>query len=176
MIRYGRHVLKEIWLGIQDNLRAIWQILRHPLLSLRTLANALLHPIITVQNILNFAWRSPWRFLTNVGLSLLEGRLLGMGWQHFNQGAQSEAISALEAASNTTQILPEVVLPETTLWQGFTNLFSASKLPTTGYCSATHCSLPTTTAMSAPSVPATAVSASAAVLENDKKAVKSKPH
>lgn len=80
-MRYVKHILNEIKLGFQDNLLSIWNVFRHPLNTGFSLLNSILHPFTACKNIYQFATASPIRFFTNLGLSVLEGKLISSAFE-----------------------------------------------------------------------------------------------
>lgn len=76
MLGYASYVAKEVKEGCKDNLNGLWQLIRHPVTSLSDLGQVIRHPVSTAQNLSKFAWSHPWRLATNVGFSILQGRII----------------------------------------------------------------------------------------------------
>ncbi len=140
MLRHGRYVLSEIGLGILDNLKALKQMILHPIATLIAFAKAIFHPIQTLKGIWQFFVKSPVRFLTNLGLSFLEGRLLMFGWEKMGSVVQISDVANPILSTNATVTAGESVLQEG-IFQGFFKAFSGAPKPPP-CCTAAQCTMP----------------------------------
>ena len=140
-----KHVTQEVFDGFSDNLHGLKHTIFHPIETLKELWQAVRHPLDTLTNLAAFAWRHPIRFGSNIGVSVLEGKIIGAGLNQFT--------SQLESATKAATIIPEalnVTESASPILNSFlsTSTSSTSTLSNLPVCTPQSCMLPATSASS----------------------------
>lgn len=152
MRRYAKQVANEVKLGLQDNLNGIKQLFLHPIVSVMSFVDIFKHPIRTAKGIYHFATKSPIRFGTNIGVSILEGQVASWSWGKISTLGQTTALETEILTSSSCPLYANATLPVTqeiiSSSPTFLNYFVSptqgmAPLPSGPMCTPTSCMLPT---------------------------------